>query len=102
MTPKSFTATFICQKCASSGPKVAPKWVCSDSCWSFGGGKGHKIGPKRVLGPSQGVQGGTEEAPGRHQGGTKEAPRSTQPIDQAPQEPPHSKKELFTIRSVLI
>ena len=31
-------------------------------------------GPKQALGPSQGVQGGTEEAPGRHQGCTEEAP----------------------------
>ena len=30
--------------------------------------------PNRSLEPSQGVQGGTREAPGRHQGGTKEAP----------------------------
>ena len=30
--------------------------------------------PKRGLGPSQGVQGHTEEAPRRHRGGTEEAP----------------------------
>ena len=30
--------------------------------------------PQEALGPSQGVQGCTKEAPGRHQGGTKEAP----------------------------
>ena len=59
------------RKCETFG---GSKLVCSDSCWSFGGGKGHNIGPKRVLGPSQGVQGGTREAPRRHQGGTKEAP----------------------------
>ena len=57
------------RKCETFG---GSKLVCSDSCWSFGGGKGHKLGPKRVLGPSQGVQGGTEEAPGRHQGGTED------------------------------
>ena len=53
--------------------------ACSDSFWPFGGGKGAQKGSKRALGPSQGVQGGTEEAPRRHrwghQGGTKEAPR---------------------------
>ena len=32
-------------------------------------------GAKQALGPSQGVQGCTEEAPRRHQGGTEEAPR---------------------------
>ena len=31
--------------------------------------------PQEALGPSQGVQGCTKEAPGRHQGGTEEAPR---------------------------
>ena len=30
---------------------------------------------KGALGPSQGVRGGTKEAPRRHQGGTREAPR---------------------------
>ena len=29
--------------------------------------------PNRGLGPSQGVQGGTEEAPGMQQGGTRDA-----------------------------
>ena len=32
-------------------------------------------GPKRGLGPSQGVRGGTGEAPRRHQGSTGEVPR---------------------------
>ena len=32
-------------------------------------------GPKQALGPSHGVQGGTKEAPRRHQGGTEDAPR---------------------------
>ena len=34
--------------------------------------------PQEALGPSQGVQGCTREAPGRHQGGTREAPRRHQ------------------------
>ena len=35
-------------------------------------------GPKQALGPSQGVRGGTKEAPRRHQGATEEAPRRHQ------------------------
>ena len=38
----------------------------------------HLRGPKQALGPSQGVQGGTREAPRRHRGGTKEAQRRHQ------------------------
>ena len=34
--------------------------------------------PQEALGPSQGVQGCTREAPRRHQGGTREAPRMPQ------------------------
>ena len=79
------------RKCDTFGGSM---WVCSDSCWSFGGGKGHKIGPKRVLGPSQGVQGGTEEAPGRHQGGTKEASGKCFDINMGPRAPFKSNKVL--------
>ena len=35
-------------------------------------------GPKQALGPSQGVQGGTNEAPRMHQGCTRDAPRRHQ------------------------
>ena len=45
---------------------------------AIGPPKTSQIPPKRCLGPSQGVQGSTREAPGRHRGGTREAPRRHQ------------------------
>ena len=45
-------------------------------------------GPKQALGPSQGVQGGTKEAPGRHRGGTREAPRRNLHINMGPRAAP--------------
>ena len=64
-------------------------------------------GPKQAPGPSQGVQGGTkeapgrhrggtEEAPGRHQGGTKEAPRKDLHIDMGPRAHHFQRIELRT------
>ena len=56
-----------------SSSKVGP------SCGQFGIRiLGDLRGPKQALGPSQGVQGRTKEAPRRHQGGTREAPRRHQ------------------------
>ena len=77
MTPKSAPATLICKKWAAIGPKVAPKWPRSDSCWPFGGGRDPKELQKEPWDQVNGCKeapGDTKEAPRRHQGGTKEAP----------------------------
>ena len=63
------------RKCETFG---GSKLVCSDSCWSFGGGQGaqnrSKKGPGTKSRGARRHQGGSEEAARRHQGGTKEAP----------------------------
>ena len=72
-----------------SWPKMAPSWLKLAQSWTKLVPNTTKLGPsslgmrtlgdfrcpKRDLGPSQGVQGCTKEAPRRHQGGTEEAPR---------------------------
>ena len=74
-----------------SWPKMAPSWLKLARSWTKLVPNTTKLGPswlgmripsdfsgsKHALGPSQGVQGCTREAPGRHQGGTREAPSIT-------------------------
>ena len=68
-----------------SWPKIAPSWLKLARNWTKFVPNTTKLGPswlgmrilgdfrdqKQALGPSQGVRGGTREAPSRHQVGTK-------------------------------
>ena len=65
-------------KLAQSWTKVDPNTTKLGPNWLGMGILYDSEGPKQALGPSQGVQGGTREAPRRHQGGTEEAPRRHQ------------------------
>ena len=65
-------------KLARSRTKLVPNTIKLWPSWVGMTISGDSKGAKQALGPSQGVQGCTREAPRRHQGGTGDAPRRHQ------------------------